>query len=126
MTIVTSYKNWLKGAMAGAIVLFSSCYQATPVEQPVLSEEELIPVLKDIHLAEALLTEIMNKQDKDSLARLYYAQIFELHHVDSSEFDQSMNAYMTNPAALDSLYEAVIQALSKEKKEIPKSELEQQ
>ncbi|MGH1338623.1 MAG: DUF4296 domain-containing protein [Aureispira sp.] len=116
MSISTSYKNWLKGAMAIVIVLFSSCYQAIPVETPLLSEEELIPILKDIHLAEAVLTEVMNKQEKDSLARLYYAQIFALHEVDTAKFDQTMNAYMTDPPALDSLYEAVIQALSEEKK----------
>ena len=116
MSISTIYKNWLKGAMAIVIVLFSSCYQAIPVETPLLSEEELVPVLKDIHLAEAMLTEVMNKQDKDSLARLYYAQIFALHKVDTAQFDQTMNAYMANPPALDSLYEAVIEALSDEKK----------
>lgn len=116
MLLSKNYKLWLKGAMAIAIVLFSSCYQPIPVETPLMSQEELIPVLRDIHLAEAMLTEIMNKQEKDSLARLYYAQIFDMHQVDTAVFDQSMNAYMTDPPALDSLYDAVIQSLNEDKK----------
>ncbi|MFK7799851.1 MAG: DUF4296 domain-containing protein [Aureispira sp.] len=117
MSVSKTLNNWLKGAMAIVIVLFSSCYHPSPEQVPLMSKEELIPVLKDIHLAEALLTEIMNKQEKDSLARLYYAQIFEMHQVDSALFDQSMNAVMTNPIVLDSLYDGVIQALSQEKRE---------
>lgn len=118
MSISIVYRNWLKGAMAAVIVLFSSCYRPIPVETPLLSQKEMIPILKDIHLAEALLTEIINREEKDSLARLYYAQIFEMHQVDTAIFDQSMNAYMTDPVALDSLYEAVIESLSQEKKQV--------
>lgn len=116
MLLSKKYKTSLKGAMAIAIVLFSSCYQPIPVETPLMSQEELVPVLRDLHLAEAMLTEIMNKQEKDSLARLYYAQVFTMHQVDTAVFDQSMNAYMTDPPALDSLYDAVIQALNEDKK----------
>lgn len=116
MVLSKKYTTSLKGAMAIAIVLFSSCYRPIPVETPLMSQEELVPVLRDIHLAEAMLTEIMNKQEKDSLARLYYAQVFTMHQVDTAVFDQTMNAYMTDPPALDSLYDAVIQALNEDKK----------
>ncbi len=97
------------------IVLFSSCYQEIPVTQPTMTPAELVPVLKDIHLAEGLLTEVMNKQEKDSLARLYYAEIFRKHDVDTADFDQSMHAIIGQPILLDSIYEAVIQALNKER-----------
>lgn len=116
MVLSKKYTTSLKGAMAIAIVLFSSCYRPIPVETPLMSQDELVPVLRDIHLAEAMLTEIMNKQEKDSLARLYYAQVFTMHQVDTAVFDQTMNAYMTDPPALDSLYDAVIQALNEDKK----------
>jgi hypothetical protein len=97
-------------------ILFVGCYRPIPIEKPLLSDEELIPLLKDIHIAEALLTETVNRREKDSFARLYYGQIFELHEVDSIVFNQSMQAYFTNPAALDSLYELVIEAILEEKK----------
>ena len=107
------------GSMAALVViLFTGCYKAIPVEKPLLSEEELIPILKDIHIAEALLTETVNRRDKDSLARFYYGQIFELHQVDSISFNQSMHAYFTDPPALDSLYEKVVNAIGAEKKTV--------
>lgn len=104
------------GSMAALVViLFSGCYKPIPVEKPLLSDEELIPILKDIHVAEALLTETVDRRAKDSFARLYYGQIFELHAIDSSVFNQSMNAYFTNPSGLDSLYQKVIDAIIEEK-----------
>ncbi len=38
----------------------------------------MIAILKDVHVAEALLTETADKRTKDSLARIYYPQIFRL------------------------------------------------
>ena len=105
------------GSMAALVViLFTSCYKAIPVEKSQLSDEELIPILKDIHIAEALLKETVDRRKKDSLARFYYGQIFELHQVDSLVFNQSMEAYFTDPVALDSLYQRVIDAIGEEKK----------
>ena len=105
------------GSMAALVViLFTGCYKTIPIEESLLSDEELIPILKDIHIAEALLTETVDRRVKDSLARFYYGQIFELHQVDSIVFNKSMHAYFTNPAALDSLYQSVIDAIGEEKK----------
>ncbi|CAA6801650.1 MAG: Unknown protein [uncultured Aureispira sp.] len=111
----TTYKKI--GSMAALVaLLFTSCYEIIPVEKSLLSEEELIPILKDIHIAEALLTETVDRRKKDSLARFYYGQIFELHQVDSATFNKSMHAYFTDPPALDSLYQEVIDAIGEEKK----------
>jgi len=105
------------GSMAALVViLFTGCYKVIPVDKSLLSDEELIPILKDIHIAEALLTETVDRRAKDSLARLYYGQIFELHQVDSAIFEESMHAYFTDPPALDSLYQKVIDAIGEEKK----------
>ena len=79
-------------------------------------------VLKDIHVAEALLTETTDRSVKDSLARIYYGQIFRIHEVNPKDFDQSMHAYFTNPPALDSLYDKVILDLAAEKKNMLKGE----
>lgn len=105
------------GSMAALVaILFSSCYQPIPKETPILSEDKIKLILRDIHLAEALLTEVADRRSKDSLARMYYGQIFKLHDVDQDEFDQSMHAYFTDPPALDSLYQEVISELAEEKK----------
>jgi hypothetical protein len=103
-----------------AVLLLSACFKSIQVDKPLISEEKLTEVLKDIHVAEALLTETNDRRIKDSLARIYYAQIFRLHEISPEDFDQSMNAYFTDPAALDSLYQKVILNLSVEKKELTK------
>ena len=96
-------------------LLFSACYQPLPVEEPVLSEEKIKAVLKDIHLAESLLTEIQNREVKDSMARIYYHQIFDLHQISPEDFDQTLGAFYTNPADLDTLYTNIITELQQEK-----------
>lgn len=98
-------------------MLLFSCYQPTAEQKPVLSEQQLIPILKEIHLAEALLTEITNRHQKDSMARYYYHQILQQHEVEFEDFEQSMHAYFTQASALDSLYQKVIVTLSEERKD---------
>jgi hypothetical protein len=98
------------------VMLLFSCYRATDVQKPILSEQEMIPLLKEIHLAEALLTEITDKKIKDSVSRYYYQHIFENSSVSETDFEQSMQAYFTQANALDSLYQKVIKVLAAEKK----------
>ena len=97
------------------VLLASACYKPIPVEKPILSEDKIKEVLKDVHVAEALLTETSDRRKKDSLARIYYGQILRIHNISPEDFDQSMNAYFTNPGALDSLYQKIILDISKEK-----------
>ncbi len=96
---------------------FSACYQSIPIEKPILSEDKMIIILKDIHLAEALLSEITDRRAKDSTAIIYYNEIFRIHQVDTANFEQSMNAYFSNPAQLDSLYNKVSLKIGEEKEE---------
>lgn len=103
------------------VTLLSSCYKVIPTEERVLSEEKIIAILKDVHVAEAMLTETADRRAKDSLARTFYPQIFRLHNVSPKDFDQTMNALFTDPAALDSIYAKVIKSLSDEKVELLKA-----
>ena len=88
-----------------------SCYQPKERLQPVLTEEQLVAILKDIHLAEAMLTTENDRIKKDSLAYLYYEQIFFMHKVDTADFNQSMNALFSDPERIDSLYKKVMAGL---------------
>jgi hypothetical protein len=97
------------------VLLTSACYKSIPVEKPILSEDKIKAVLKDVHVAEALLTETSDRRKKDSLARIYYGQILRIHNISPEDFDQSMNAYFTSPGTLDSLYQKIILDISKEK-----------
>lgn len=101
-------------------VLFGSCYQTIPTEKPLLPHEQMVPIVKDVHLAESMLVEVADLWVKDSLARLYYHQIFAIHRIDSNQFEQSMNAYYGNPYALDSLYRDVIELMGEERSRVVK------
>lgn len=97
-----------------------SCYQPKERLQPVLSEKQLIAILKDIHLAEAMLTTENDRIKKDSLAYMYYEQIFFMHNVDTADFNQSMNALFSDPERIDSLYKKVMKELGSQHKVKPK------
>lgn len=115
----THRQQWKSVAVAFAMAaLFCGCYRPIPTETPIIPREQMIPVLKDIHLAEALLVEIQDNRAKDSIARLYYAQIYAIHRIDPLDFEQSYNAYVGDPHALDSLYRDVIQALDTERNKL--------
>ena len=97
------------------LFFLASC-TSKPVEIPpdVLSSNKLIPVLTDIHLAEAML-QIKNLGRSDStrsIAYGYYAEIFRQHHITSEQFRRSMDFYMSQPELMSSIYDSVITQLS--------------
>lgn len=106
--------------------VFSACYQEMPTEVPLQSDAKMRAVLKDIHLAEALLTEIADRGAKDSMASIYYYQILAQHELSPDAFEKSMNAYFTDPVALDSLYTHIINDLSKERDSLKNVKREEQ
>ncbi len=106
--------------------IFSACYQEMPTEAPQQSDAKMRAVLKDIHLAEALLTEIVDRGTKDSMASIYYYQILAQHELSPEAFEESMNAYFTDPIALDSLYTHIIKDLSEERDSLKNVKREEQ
>ncbi len=97
------------------IILFFSCSQFTKNDLPqgVLPESKMVPILVDIHLAEARAN-VMNPH-LDS-ARLYFAvykdSIFKKNNVTKIEFDSSYSYYMHNIALMDKIYMTVVDSLS--------------
>ena len=89
-------------------VSLASCFKEIPTTEAVLPQEKMVQVLTDIHLAESMLSEIKHRPTQDSLAIAYYAHIMALHEIDAEQFDQSMNAYFTNPSLMDSLYSCLL------------------
>lgn len=75
--------------------------------RPDLPEARLVPVLADLHLAEALLTDHADKRLRDSLMTVYTRQILTLHGVQAQDVEQSLDAYFADPQALQSLYAQV-------------------
>ncbi len=101
--------------LAFIFVLFCSCE-----EKPLplsIDDETLIDVLVDVHFAESAMNNIY-KQKKDSLATLYYSQIFEIHGIDKNVFDENMQILQRDADKMDEMYEKVLERLNKKGLEI--------
>lgn len=96
------------------LLLLTACYKNPETPAPKIPEDKMIAVLADIHIAEALLTEISPGLKKDSMAQFYYQQIYYIHNIEPEDFDQSMEVYMQKPFVLDSLFTKVITKLGED------------
>lgn len=84
----------------------------------VLDENEMVDVLVDVHLAEAVLTRIRGKgENVEGLTDAYYQKVFEKHEINKKIFDTSMYYYQQNLGEMDEIYEQVITELNKMERE---------
>lgn len=72
-----------------------------------IAQDKLIKVLVDIHTAEGLL-ETETQNIRDSMTRIYYAQILEKHQTNQVDFDSTMAIYSRNPIQFDTVYNRVL------------------
>lgn len=100
----------------GCTIFLFSCYRELELQEPKLSEEVMVGVLADIHLAEGQITQYtaLTPHARDSIASQHYITIFKLYNITAEDFEQSMNAFMGNPDALSKLYEKVLDKLKKD------------
>ena len=78
-----------------------------------IREEALIPILADVHLAEAALQNTYGAV-KDSLSGLYYEQIFTIHGVSQADFEQTMSILREDPLRMERIYGRVLELLTEE------------
>lgn len=92
------------------LIFFASCIKNKSSEQ-VIDEDEMVNVLLDMHLADA----VMNyRGDQDSLqmeANSRYNFIFNKHNIDSTTFSNSLNFYTKNSKILLKIYDQVSDSL---------------
>jgi len=85
------------------ITFFFSCKEEY---QPELSDEKMIDILVDLHVAEAASMSL-GKELKDSLINVYYPQIFEMNAVKDSVFFKDFEELRKNPKKLEMIYQRV-------------------
>lgn len=71
-----------------------------------LSDDRLVKVLADAHVAEAAVQSLSGAY-KDSVIRVYYAQICEIHQVSEADFYQSVEQLSMQPEKMDKIYRKV-------------------
>lgn len=80
----------------------------------ILPKNKMIPILIDIHIAEASVQE--NGVVGDSAiqkAKDYYAYIYKLHDVTAEQFEVSFDYYCRNLSLMNEIYDKMIEELSK-------------
>ena len=97
--------------------LFSCTRKPVEIPKSVLPKDQLIPVLVDIHVAQAAMG--MNQLVDTSHFTMseYTSYIFTIHHITKNEYDSSMSFYSQHPELLSEIYQEVINELSKKQGE---------
>lgn len=78
----------------------------------VLPKEKMAEVITDIHLAEAEAN-LRTLPDSVSTEKLSFQKIFDKNKITKAQYDTSLSFYINNPQLLDSVYEKVLNELSK-------------
>lgn len=75
-----------------------------------ISQDELVPLLCDVHLSEAALQNV-NGALKDSLTVVYLDQICKIHKISRERLDEVLAELRNNPDAMKKAYLEVSQKL---------------
>ncbi|MEZ4917527.1 MAG: DUF4296 domain-containing protein [Saprospiraceae bacterium] len=74
---------------AALLFLHVGCGEQTEVQEPTLSDEKVARIMADLQLAESATTGLVGLP-KDSLAALYFDQVFKLHHVSQEQYEADL------------------------------------
>jgi hypothetical protein len=104
--------------------LICGCYNENKVvaepPDPLLTEEQMIEILTDIQIAEAIIAN--NRVQRTNTEQHYkdslYQVIFDNYKLTSKEINANIDYYNTDPNQMEKIYEKVLSNLSKRQSEI--------
>jgi Domain of unknown function (DUF4296) len=98
----------------------ASCGRGNKMEIPkdVMSRDTMVDVLTDVHLIKAAQQMGMILDPSDTSKTASFEYVWKKHHITEAEYQKSLDFYTHNPAILDSIYENVLNNLSKQKAEL--------
>ena len=101
--------------LKGLFLFFLLGMLACQLQEPVLliEEEKLVPMLKEIQLAESIIKE-QNYLIQDSLIASYYGIICRTYDVKQADLDSTLAILRREPAMMDKVYTKVLEVLVKE------------
>lgn len=82
-----------------------------------IAKEKMVDVLVDIHIAEAYI-ESVNPTLKDSMARLYYPQIFKQNGITAKLYDSAFSVLSNQPQMMKNVYDEVLLKIEQRQKQI--------
>lgn len=79
----------------------------------LLSEDSLINVLVDIHMADAIISQsTFVNEEKKTFTYSAYGNIFKKHNISKTRFETSLGYYSASPDELHKIYEKVLAKMS--------------
>ena len=126
--------SFLKQIQRLLLVSFIATYvsgcDGEEVPEGILSEEDMIPIMLDIYLAEGKVNELRVKRDTaKAILEEYEKKIHEKYELTDSVYTNSLRYYYDNPLKLESIYETVLDSLNLMEKrldEIKEGEVEKE
>ena len=84
-----------------------------------IPEDALIPILMDVHIAEAAI-QGLHGEEKDSVAAAYYEQIEKIHGYERALIDSCIVLMRKDPKVLSANYGKLLEEISKKEAELKK------
>lgn len=95
------------------VVIFLSACDGQNAPSGILTEDEMVMILKDIHVTEGKVSALPIPYDSSQvLYKLLEREVFLKHKVSDSVFTQSMRFYLEDAAKMDRIYARVIDSLT--------------
>ena len=95
-----------------ACLLLAACGDGRPAD--VLSEREMVPVLKDLHIGYAGVDLTVGERERATRYQEVSKTVLDKYNLDKATFDRSMEYYQQRPVLMDTIYVQVIDALNME------------
>jgi hypothetical protein len=86
------------------ILFILSCNKTKPTI--TIEKEVLIPILADMHIAQEMILKF-RVVERDSVRRLYYHEISQIHNVDTASITNELKILQANPDLAFEIYEKV-------------------
>lgn len=104
-----------------ALTLLLSCGKNDEISIPsgILTQEQMVSVLVDFHLAEAAVFDVQrNRGDVGLYTGRYYTAILKNHGIDRKKFGESVYFYSQHIDEFKKIYEQVLTVLSTKQSEV--------
>lgn len=114
MVFCKTFKTLIKYPIILVIILLCSCAEEEkkPVSS-IISDKEMIDLLADLHLADALGKErIIDYNGTTEVKTAQLNTILKAHNLSKEQFDQAMRDYIQDPESFYEFYEKVVNELN--------------